>query len=89
MNELSAYVDAAFAKMWHIGGEAIPCRYRYKDDCHELKTHTGVLEKGTVCTSPDGVLFEVISSARFNTTTFRHVLQPHNDAPTTDWTPSR
>tara|TARA_B100001059_G_scaffold236796_1_gene290497 strand:+ start:31257 stop:31517 length:261 start_codon:yes stop_codon:yes gene_type:complete len=86
MNHL---IDSAFAKEWQIGGESVPCRYRYKDDAHELKNHSGLLEKGTLCVHPDGDKYEVISSERFNTSTYLHTLQPLNDKPQTDWTPQR
>lgn len=82
-------IDSAFSKEWQIGGEPVPCRYRYKDDTHELKSHSGLLVKGTECVHPNGDKYEVISSERFNTSTYLHTLQPINDKPQTDWTPQR
>ncbi|PMK93247.1 hypothetical protein BCT90_04285 [Vibrio lentus] len=64
-------------------------RYKYKDGQHRLKTRFGVLEKDTVCVHPNGDKYEVISSERFNTSTYLHTLQPLNDKPQTDWTPQR
>ncbi|MBD1559604.1 hypothetical protein HC752_21915 [Vibrio sp. S9_S30] len=82
-------INRAFGKNWNIGGAVMPCRYRFKNSTHILKSFNGVLEKGTVCTSPVGEQFEVIASQRENTTTYVHTLQLLKDTPDIDWTPTR
>lgn len=89
---MDAAINAAFGKLWNVGGVKIPCRYRYQDGKHAIKTTVSaaaILDKGTECTDPDGVVFEVVKSSRVMTTTYEHILQPLNTKPETDWTPKR
>lgn len=86
---MRAAINAAFARPWQIGTVKTPCRYRFKDGKHILKTFSGSLDKGTKCTHPDGEVFEVVNSYRKNATTHEHILKPHSDAPAPDWTPTR
>lgn len=82
-------INQRFGKEWIIGGAPVLCRYRYEKDTHKLKTFTNTLEKGTACTDPNGVQYEVIGSARVSADTFEHVLKPLNVSSMPDWTPPR
>lgn len=78
MSQMNSVIDTAFARVWLIGGEETPCRYRYKDSTHMLKTFDGLLARHTVCVSPDGETFEVIDSIRVNASTYQHTIQPQS-----------
>lgn len=82
-------INAAFARLWVIGTDSIPCRYRFKDGRHIIKSFSGSLQKGTICIHPDGEEFEVVDSYQKNATTYEHILKPRNDEPAPNWTPTR
>nr|AKN39729.1 hypothetical protein [Vibrio tasmaniensis]PMI58298.1 hypothetical protein BCU41_03960 [Vibrio lentus] len=86
---MQAAINAAFARSWQIGTVETPCRYRFKDGIHTLKTFSGLLDKGVVCTHPDGQKFEVVSSKQVLVSTFEHTLQFLNQTPAHNWTPPR
>lgn len=73
---LNHSIDNAFSKEWSIGGALVPCRYRYRESTHTIKSFDGLKKKGVICISPDGLHFEVIDSVRMNVSTYQHTIQP-------------
>ena len=89
---MDAAIDAAFSKVWTVGGAERHCRYRFKNGVHTLKTTSptyDVLPKDTVCINQNGDKFEVVNSIQLLATTFEHTIQVLNDEPSHDWTPKR
>lgn len=89
---MDAVIDAAFGKVWTIGGVERLCRYRFKSGVHTIKTTSkseDLLEKSTICIHPDGREFEVINSEQVLASTFEHTIQVLNQTPAHNWTPKR